>query len=141
MDKKYGKQTGKMIILDTSVWIEHLKGNKPYFAKTCKLLESMEVLAVECIFGELLQGVKNPREKEIIKKYWTYLPKENYKNIIIQAGEYSSENKLLDKGVGLMDAIILLHGINSNSRIWTLDKKFLKIIPKEYLYQENPNDV
>jgi len=47
-----------MIILDTSVWIEHLKNNQAFFPKTSKLLESREILAVECIFGELLQGVK-----------------------------------------------------------------------------------
>ena len=130
-----------MIILDTSIWIEFLKGNKIYFAKIKKLLEIKEILGVECIFGELLQGVRNKNEKEIIKKYWTYLPKENYENIIIQAGEYSSENKLLNKGVGLIDAIILMNAINSNAKIWTLDKKLLRVIPKEYLYQENPNVV
>ena len=49
--------------------IEHLKKNQIYFEKICELLESGEVLAVECIFGELLQGIKNKNEKEIIKKY------------------------------------------------------------------------
>jgi predicted nucleic acid-binding protein len=123
-----------MIILDTSVWIEHLRNNQNFFPKISKLLESREILAVECIFGELLQGVKNKFEKEIIINFWTYLPKEYYENIIIQAGEYSAKNKLLDHGVGLLDAIILMHGIKSNSKIWTLDNKFLKVIPKELIY-------
>jgi len=123
-----------MIILDTSVWIEHLRNNPTFFPKTSKLLENREILAVECIFGELLQGVKNKTEREIIISFWTYLPKEYYENIIIQAGEYSAKNKLLDHGVGLIDAIILMHGIKSNSKIWTLDNKFLKIIPEELRY-------
>jgi predicted nucleic acid-binding protein len=123
-----------MIILDTSVWIEHLKNNQNLFPKINKLLESKEILAVECIFGELLQGVKTEAEREIIINFWTYLPKEYYENIIIQAGEYSAKNKLLDHGVGLVDAIILMHGIKSNSKIWTLDNKFLKMIPEELRY-------
>jgi predicted nucleic acid-binding protein len=123
-----------MIILDTSVWIEHLKNNQDFFPKTSKLLESREILAVECIFGELLQGVKTEAEREIIINFWTYLPKEYYENIIIQAGEYSAKNKLLDHGVGLVDAIILMHGIKSNSKIWTLDNKFLKVVPEELRY-------
>ena len=123
-----------MIILDTTLWIEHLRSNNNYFPKTRKLLENKEILAVECIFGELLQGVRNEKEREIIKNYWKYLPKETYENIIIQAGEYSSKNKLSDFGVGLIDTIILLHSIKSNSKIWTLDKKFLRIIPKENRY-------
>jgi predicted nucleic acid-binding protein len=125
-----------MIILDTSIWIEHLKNNPQFFPKVCILLESREVLAVECVFGELLQGVKNKTEKETIKKFWTHLPKEYFKNIIIEAGEYSSTNKLLDQGVGLIDAIILMHGIKSNAKIWTLDNKFLRVIPDEFIYCE-----
>ena len=123
-----------MIILDTSVWIEHLKCNQEFFPKTSQLLESGEILAVECIFGELLQGVKSRKEKEIIKNFWKYLPKKYYENIIIEAGEYSAENKLIDNGVGLIDAIILMHAKRSNSKIWTLDNKFSRIIPKEMKY-------
>ena len=128
-----------MIILDTSVWIEHLRKNPNYYPKVKGLMENMEILAVECVFGELLQGVKNKSEKDIIVNFWTYLPKENYEDIIIQAGEYSAQNKLLDHGVGLIDAIILMYGIRSNSKIWTLDNKFMRIIPEKLKYIVNPN--
>ena len=128
-----------MIILDTSVWIEHLKNNQQFFPKTSKLLENREIFAVECIFGELLQGVKNKRENEIIKKFWEYLPKKTFIDIIIEAGEYSAKNKLLDYGVGLIDVIILMHAIKSDSKIWTLDKKFLRIMPNKIKYDECPN--
>jgi predicted nucleic acid-binding protein len=94
---------------------------------------------VECVFGELLQGVKNKSEKETILNYWKHLPKEHYEGIIIEAGEYSAKNKLLDHGVGLIDTIILMHCIKSNSRIWTLDGKFLRIIPDELKYVDQPN--
>jgi len=128
-----------MIILDTSVWIEHLKNNNEYFPKICNLMENQEILAIDCVFGELLQGVKNKNEKEIIKKYWNYLPKIKYENIIIEAGEYSANNKLLDYGIGLIDAIIIVYGIKSNSKIWTLDKKLIRILSKELKYKECPN--
>ena len=130
-----------MIILDTSVWIEHLKNNQKFFPKICKYLESGEILAVECVFGELLQGVKNRKEKEIILNFWKHLPKVCYENIIIEAGEYAAKYKLLDHGVGLIDSIILVHGIKSNSTIWTLDSKFLKVIPEASKYKESPNTV
>jgi len=51
-------------------------------------------------------------------------------------GIYSSENKLLDNGVGLMDSIIIMHGIKSNSKIWTLDKKLLNVLPEILKYSE-----
>ena len=75
----------------------------------------------------------------MIINFWTYLPKENYEDIIIQAGEYSAQYKLIDHGVGLIDAIILMYGIRSNSKIWTLDTNFLRVIPEELKYIEDPN--
>jgi hypothetical protein len=57
--------------------------------------------------------------------------------IIIEAGFYSNKNKLLDKGFGLIDTIILIHGIRSQFKIWTLDKKFLSILPEELQYKNN----
>jgi len=123
-----------MIILDTSVWIEHLKNNQNFSPIICRLLESKEILAVECVFGELLQGARTEFEKDIILEFWKHLPKEHFDNIIIEAGEYSARNKLLNHGVGLIDAIILMHGIKIGSKIWTLDNKFLRVIPEELRY-------
>jgi len=123
-----------MIILDTSVWIEHLRNNPRYFPKVSALLENREILAVECVFGELLQGVKKKEEKDIVLQFWTHLPQEHYENIIIEAGAYAADHKLGDHGVGLIDAIILMHGIKSNAQIWTLDTKLLSVIPEALRY-------
>jgi len=123
-----------MIILDTTVWIEFLKKHEPYFTAVSPLLEQREILAVECVFGELLQGVKTEEEQNIILQYWDHLPKIDTTEIIIEAGIYSNKNKLLDKGVGLIDTIILIHGIRNQSKIWTLDKNFLNILPEELEY-------
>ena len=125
-----------LTILDYSVWIEYLKNNPRYFSRISKLLECGEILAVECVFGELIQNAKTRKEREIIQKYWKHLPKVNYENIIIEAGIYSAENKLYEHGIDLLEAIILMHGIISNSKIWTLDKNFLEIIPDELKYAE-----
>ena len=91
---------------------------------------------MECIFGELLQGVKKSSETEILLSFWKYLPKVYCEDIIIEAGVYSTKNKLLDNGVGLIDAVILVHGLITNSRIWTLDTKFLRILPEELIFIE-----
>ncbi len=128
-----------MIILDTSIWIEYLRNNQEYFSKISSLLENREVLAVECVFGELLQGTKNKFERGLILDFWKYLPKEHHENVITEAGIYSAENKLIDKGVGLIDTIILMYGIKSNAKIWTLDNKFLKVIPEDLQYGNNLN--
>lgn len=124
-----------MIILDTSVWIEYLKGNSPYNFHIKQKLESNEVLAVECIFAELLQGIRNDREKDIILAYWKHLPKVSSNGLFIEAGLFSNKNKLSDKGVGLIDSLIYLHALKSSSMLWTLDKKLLRIISDELIYK------
>jgi hypothetical protein len=53
-----------------------------------------------------------------------------------QSDFFPKISKLLEHGVGLIDTIILMHGIKSNSKIWTQDNKFLRIIPKELKYSE-----
>ena len=124
-----------MIILDTSVWIEFLKGNVSYFANVRELIEKQQILAHEPIFAELLQGVKNQRENEIIHQYWTFLPKTNISGSWIKAGEYSAQHKLLVLGVGLIDACILVAAQETESSIWTLDKKLKNVLPTGMIFE------
>ena len=123
-----------MIILDTSVWIEFFKKKTEIFTRVKKLLESQKVYALECIFGELLQGAKDDRERNVIISYWNNLPKPDEREIWIEAGKYSGENKLLSKGVGLIDVIIILSVIQSKAKVWTLDKKLLKTLHREIMF-------
>jgi predicted nucleic acid-binding protein len=131
-----------MIIIDTSVWIEFLKQKTLYTAKVIELLENREVLAVEVIFGELLQGAKNKREKRIINDYWKSLPKCSQDNVWIEAGKYSSENKLFSKGIGLIDCAIVVSARNHLAKIWSLDKKLNNILKEEekFVYNIQPQD-
>jgi len=123
-----------MIILDTSIWIEFLKNNPEYYSKVKDLLENRKVLAIECVFGELLQGAKNKREIEIISLYWENLPKEIIENGWIEAGKYSSINKLTSIGVGIIDSFIIVTARKVNAPIWSLDKKLNSLLNKEEKY-------
>lgn len=83
---------------------------------------------MECIFGELMQGARTKRERELILDYWKYIPKEDEHGIWIEAGRYSSENKLIDKGVGLIDSALICFGRKYDVRIWSLDKKLTRLL-------------
>lgn len=122
------------IILDTSVWIEYFKGNEEYFEICHQLIEKGEVKTIELIFAELLQGAKNKRETDIIKSYFELIPKAEIGQFCILAGEYSQQEKLFSKGIGLIDACIITAAITSGSKIWTLDKKIKAFLNNQYLY-------
>jgi len=127
-------ESGSKIIADTSIWIEFLKNNQDVFPLMQKLLEKNYIIAVECIFGELLQGVKTTRERDIIFGYWECLPKADESNVWIDAGNYSNKNKSLEKGVGLIDSALIVLAIKNNLKIWTLDKKLKKLLQPEIVY-------
>lgn len=122
-----------MILLDTSLWIEYFKRNKDYKVIIDNLLREKKVLALDFIFGELLQGAKE-QEKSNIIALWEILPKVNISGIGFYAGKYSMENKLWDKGIGLIDCAIMYAAIESKSLLWTLDKKILSCLDKKHLY-------
>jgi len=117
-----------MIILDTSVWIEFFKSNEPYYTKVKELIGKGQVLVIESVFAELLQGAKNNRERELLIGYWENLPKYVKADLFIEAGITSSENKWISKGIGLIDSTIILTSRKSNSKIWTLDKKLKSVL-------------
>jgi predicted nucleic acid-binding protein len=119
-----------MILVDTSVWVEFLKAKQPWLGEMTRLLEEQEVLAVEPVFGELLQGALNEREIRIILAYWRHLPKDTVKETWIKAGELSAHHKWYSRGVGLLDAALIVIARESSARIWTEDKKLKGILTK-----------
>ena len=113
----------KKTIVDASIWVEFLKKNPKIFPSMQILLEKNNVIVLECIFGELLQGTISKREREVILSYWDCLPKINESGLWIDAGIYSNKNPLISKGIGLIDSAIIVFAMNNNLLIWTLDKK------------------
>lgn len=118
-----------MIIADTSIWIEYLRGRNPEITTSLKTrLRKRKVVAISAVFGELLQGVKNKREREIVQSFWDNLPHVNEDNLFIKAGQLSNQYKFSAHGVGLIDAYILAAALEHDLSIWTLDKKLDRIV-------------
>lgn len=123
-----------MIVVDTSVWVEFLKGHQSYYILFSALLDKQQVVAVECVFGELLQGAKSSREQSIILGYWDNLPKQAESGLWVQAGEASMNNRWYAKGVGLIDAFLLCFVRTYDLQLWTLDKKLAAIAEPQELF-------
>ncbi len=120
-----------MVILDTSIWIEFLKAKDPYFETVKQLIEEREVIALEVIFSELSQGCKNDRELKIIGEYWKNLTKYSEDNLLFNAANLSYSKKLIDRGVGLIDSVIIYAVYKLECKVWTLDKKILSVIERK----------
>jgi len=122
------------IIADSSVWFEYFKGNEPYYKEVQTCLNILSIKIIDPIVGEILQGALNQKEIKFIREHIQYVPKIEIKDLFEKAGEYSFRNKLISKGIGLIDACLIYATIETNSLLWTLDKKIINFLDKEYLY-------
>ena len=125
----------RKVIVDTSIWIEFLKKNPKIFPSMKILLEKNNVIVLECIFGELIQGTISNRERDIILSYWDNLPKIEEAGIWLEAGKYYSDNDLFKKGLGLIDSIIITAALKNDYIVWTLDKKLNSAMGDRQKYQ------
>lgn len=122
------------ILVDSSVWFEYFKGNDPYFNEVQMYLNTLSIKIIDPIIGEILQGALNQKELDFIKTHIQYVSKIEITNLFEKAGVYSFENKLISKGIGLVDACLIVAAIESNSLLWTLDKKITNFLDQKYLY-------
>lgn len=122
------------IVVDTSVWIEFLRGKQPYHSRLRGILERGDVVAFEPVFGELLQGARGAREIELIQRLYENLPKKEQTGIFVSGGVLSSQKQFFSKGVGIIDAAIAAFAFEHKLKVWTLDKKLLTILPKQNIF-------
>ena len=105
-----------MVLVDTSVWVNHLRNSDNYLEK---LLNNAEVVCHTYIIGELACGnIKN--RKEIISLLRA-LPKVS--SIEFEEFLYFIEQKQLNgKGIGFVDVHLLASARLSQIPLWTEDK-------------------
>lgn len=123
------------IILDSSVWFEYFKRKDPYFKEVQMYLNILSIKIIEPVIGEILQGALSKKELSFIKENIKYVPKVEIKDLFEKAGVYSFENKLVSKGIGLIDSCLIVASMETSSLLWTLDKKIVNFIDTKYLYK------
>jgi len=125
-----------MIIADTSVWIEFFKQNQDFNAEMTTLMKEKRLINIEPVFAELLYGSRNNNERTMILSYWRVLPKIIFsEGSFIESADFAKRNNYLNSGIGLIDAILAKATIENNYQIWTLDKKILNNLDKQFLYK------
>jgi len=106
-----------MVLVDTSVWISHLRTGNPALAR---LLENEEAAIHPFVIGELACG--NLRNRAEVLGLLQSLPM----SIEIsheEAIEFISGHQLMGKGLGYIDIRLLASAVLTGIPLWTLDKK------------------
>jgi hypothetical protein len=107
-----------MILVDTSVWVDHLRNGN---ARLAALLDDAEVATHPHVIGELACG--NLRNRAAILFLLDNLPRVSVATdaeVLI----YIEEHRLMGRGIGYIDAHLLAASALSGSmQMWTLDRR------------------
>lgn len=110
-----------LILVDTSVWIKHLREGETSLAQ---LLEQGFVACHPFIIGELAcEGIQNRRE--IISLLY-HLPSTDildHSDIM----EFIEYREMMNKGIGYIDVHLLASALVSETPLWTFDKALKKV--------------
>ena len=113
-----------MVLVDTSVWVSHLRhGNEDLQ----KLLHGGEVVCHPFIVGELACG--NLKNRTEILTYLQSLPM----TILAEDQEvlrFIEDHRLMGKGLGYIDVHLIASAVLTNVLLWTLDKTLDKFTEK-----------
>ena len=106
-----------MVIVDTSIWVTHLrKGSR----QLEKLLMDGEVMCHPFIIGELACGnLKNRNEIISLLQSLPMAPTIEFDEFLF----FIDRNDLMGKGVGFVDVHLLAAAQLIGVRLWTADKR------------------
>lgn len=106
-----------MVLVDTSVWIDHLRQGEPLLVK---LLTDGLVLMHPHIRGELACGTLKGRLR--ILSDLAALPTARTASTE-EVLDLIERHRLFGLGLGWIDAHLLASALLSHSRLWTIDKR------------------
>ncbi len=106
-----------MVLVDTSVWVSHLRKGNPNLEK---LLNDGEVLCHPFIVGELVCG--NLKNRTEILSLLQSLPSSievEHEEVLQLIENY----QLMGRGLGYIDVHLIASAVLAGVLIWTLDRK------------------
>ena len=116
-----------MILVDTSVWVEHLRHGLPRLAT---LLQAGEVLIHPWVIGELACG--NLRNRSQVLDLLQGLPAATVASdaevLLLIEGD-----RLMGRGIGYIDAHLLASARLSQCRLWTQDLRLAAVAQEQGL--------
>jgi predicted nucleic acid-binding protein len=113
-----------MILADTSVWIEHLRGREP---RLPEVLETDEILMHPFVVGELACGnLRNRRELLSLWQRLTPATSASHDEVLV----FVDQHQLMGRGLGYVDVHLLASAALSSARLWTNDRPLIAAAAK-----------
>jgi predicted nucleic acid-binding protein len=118
------------MLVDTSVWVEHLRRGDP---KLIALLGQDEVECHPFVIGELACG--SLRRRAEVLTLLQRLPQ-----VPVVANDevlaFIERHRLMGRGIGWIDAHLLASAALGNTLIWSRDRRLAEVARELHLYAE-----
>jgi predicted nucleic acid-binding protein len=109
------------MLVDTSVWIEHLAMGSP---RLVRWLEEGEVWCHPFVVGELAGGrMKNRREVLSLLGHLPATPLASHGEVMALL----EGHELMGRGLGWVDLHLLASALLAETGLWTLDRRLAKV--------------
>jgi predicted nucleic acid-binding protein len=110
-----------MVIVDTSIWVWHLRQGH---SRLQELLQLSEVVCHPFIIGELACGnIKNRDEIISLIQSLPMLDVIGHEEFL----HFIENRQLMGKGLGFVDIHLIASAILANIPLWTMDKKLKQV--------------
>ncbi|MDE3174937.1 MAG: type II toxin-antitoxin system VapC family toxin [Pseudomonadota bacterium] len=111
-----------MILVDTSVWVGHLRAHD---AALARLLEVTAVCAHPYIIGEIALG--QLRQRKLVLRALESLPRALVATDH-EVSRFTERHALYGRGIGYVDVCLLTAAsLTANARLWTNDRKLAAV--------------
>jgi predicted nucleic acid-binding protein len=116
-----------VILVDTSVWVEHLRHGLPHLAS---LLQKGEVMIHPWVIGELACGTLRNRSQ--VLELLQGLPAATVASDA-EVPHLIERDRLMVRGIGYVDAHLLASARLSPCRLWTQDRRLAAVAQEQEL--------
>ena len=111
-----------MILVDSSVWVDHLRAGN---ADLALLLQNGEVLTHAFVIGEIALG--SLRQRDVVLSAMRGLPAA-VRSSDDEVLAFIEGQALFGRGIGYIDAHLLASvRLTAGARLWTRDKRLLQV--------------
>lgn len=123
-----------MIVVDTAVWIDHLRGAE---TRLSPLLHDDQVLVHPMVVGELACGLlRNRAEVLRLLGELPQAPVADDQEVLT----FIEHHRLMGRGIGYIDAHLLAAtALAASAHLWTIDQRLMKVAVDLGLAEHRPD--
>jgi hypothetical protein len=126
----------KAVLIDTAVWVDFFRGRGEIVKLVKNLVISNQAMLCGVVISEVIQGIKNEKEREIVKEAFRGIPYIKVDRACWEeAGDIALKLRKRGKVVPLTDILMATLTIHYGLQILTFDKHF-ELIPDVSLFKE-----